>query len=328
MGGRLDAAVGHHHGAQRLLLLDEVGVLQRQLEAVIELLEHGGRRALGRVQAVPDREFEILEPHLTQGRVVLQQLVVGHWLGGGDGKCLDPAGFDLLRGIGGLVAHQVHLPAQQGIHRRGRATIGDGGHGFGSVDGGLPHQAAQVRGRTQPGVGNVELAGVGLDVVLEVAVGVGRQLRLAYQGHRYFIDQTQELEVFQRLVLDLLVERGRCRHADMEQQQRMAVGSGPRDLGGTDGAARTGRVFHQEGRARNGFAHGFAKLPRHQVGRAAGCEWHHHGDGLAARKTLCIGKQRTGSGSNNKQTFHFNGSTRIGAASLGRHGVPGIAENT
>ena len=36
--GRLDALVGHDHGAQAFLLLDEVGILQRDLQRVVELL--------------------------------------------------------------------------------------------------------------------------------------------------------------------------------------------------------------------------------------------------------------------------------------------------
>src|SRR5574337_450623 len=55
------AIVVHHDGAQAFFLLDEVRVLQCRLQRRVEGLDHLGRRALGRVQAVPDRNVEALE---------------------------------------------------------------------------------------------------------------------------------------------------------------------------------------------------------------------------------------------------------------------------
>src|SRR5689334_22805505 len=53
--GLLRALVGDDHGAQAFLLLDEIGILQGDLQRVIQLLLDLRRGALGRVQAVPDR---------------------------------------------------------------------------------------------------------------------------------------------------------------------------------------------------------------------------------------------------------------------------------
>ncbi len=62
--GRLHALVGHHHGAQAFLLLDEVGILECGLQCVVELFLDVGRRSLGRVQAVEDGDLEVLEAEL------------------------------------------------------------------------------------------------------------------------------------------------------------------------------------------------------------------------------------------------------------------------
>ena len=265
------------------------------------MLENGRWRALGRVQTMPDGELETLEAHLLQGRIVLEQLVVGHRLGGGNRERLYAAGFDLLHGVGGLVAHDVHLAAQQGIHGRSGTAIRDRGHGFRGVDRRLPHQAAQMRRRAQTGVRDVELAGIGPDIGFEVAVGVGRQLGLADQRHRHLGDQAQELEVFQRLVLDVLVQGRRRRHANVVQQQGVAVRCCPRNLGSAYRATRAGGVFHHEvGTAAHRLAHRFAELACHQVGRPAGRERYHHGDRSGARETLRVGKDGGSRGGNDK----------------------------
>jgi len=68
-------------------------------------------------------------------------------------------------------------------------------------------------------VGNVQLASVGANVVFKIAVGVGGQLGFANQGHGHIIDHAQKLKVFQRLVSEFAIQRWRCSHADVEQQQ-------------------------------------------------------------------------------------------------------------
>src|SRR6187397_1610077 len=59
--GWLDPLVADHHGAQAFFLLDELGVLERHAQRVVELLENRRWCALGRVQAVPDRDLETLQ---------------------------------------------------------------------------------------------------------------------------------------------------------------------------------------------------------------------------------------------------------------------------
>ena len=159
-------------------------------------------------------------------------------------------------------------------------------------------------GRAQAGVGNIERAAIGTDVVLKIAVGVGRQLRLANQGHGDIVDHAQVFKVFQRLVRQLAVQAGRSRHANVPNQQRVAIGRCLGHLGGTNGAASTVDVFHHKVAARQGFSHGFAKLARHQVGGAASCKRHHQCDGLAAGVGLGLGHQSGGGGGDQKQAFH------------------------
>jgi hypothetical protein len=69
------------------------------------------------------------------------------------------AGGDLAGGVGGLVAHDVHLAAEQVVHRRCRALVGHGGHV--DLQALLQQQAAQVRCGAQAGIGQVDLALVG-----------------------------------------------------------------------------------------------------------------------------------------------------------------------
>jgi len=92
-------------------------------------------------------------------------------------------------------------------------------------------------------VGNVQLASVGANVVFKIAVGVGRQLWLANQGHGHIIDHAQVLKVFQGLVGEFAVKGWGCSHADVEQQQGMTVWVGACHLGRANGAAGTRHVF-------------------------------------------------------------------------------------
>ena len=54
--GRVDAGVGDDDGAKCLLALDELGVLERGAQGRVDLIDDRLGRALGRIQAVPDRD--------------------------------------------------------------------------------------------------------------------------------------------------------------------------------------------------------------------------------------------------------------------------------
>ena len=121
-----DARVGDDHGAQRLLALDEVGVLQRRLQRGVDLVEHRLRRALRRVQA---RARSItLKPFRPDSSSVgsLASAGVVRRLGVVTAIGLDLAALDLRGGVGGLVAHDVDLAADQVGHRRRGALVRHG----------------------------------------------------------------------------------------------------------------------------------------------------------------------------------------------------------
>jgi hypothetical protein len=64
---------------------------------------------------VPDGDVEALEALAVQRRQ-LGQRRGGQRLERGDGKGLDLARLDLAGGVRGLVAHDVHLAAEQVVH--------------------------------------------------------------------------------------------------------------------------------------------------------------------------------------------------------------------
>ncbi len=173
----------------------------------------------------------------------------------------------------------------------GCATEGNGGHGIFGLQRGLPQQTANVRGGAQAGVGNVEFACVGPDVVFEIAVSVGLHLRLGDECHRHVVDHAQKLKIFQRLVVEFSVQGGCGRHANVKDQQGMTVRRRLGHFGGANGAARACGVFDHEVATWQVLAHGFSQIARHTVGRAACGERHDNRDRFGARKILGIRRQ-------------------------------------
>ena len=268
----------HDHGAQALLLLDEVRILQRGFECVVQFLQHVGGRSLGRVQAVPDRDLEVLETGFLHGRQILQCRRC-QALARGDGISLDFLRLDLAARIGGLVAHQVDLAADQVGHGRSGALVGNRCHIH--LERAHDQQAAQMRGRAQARVGQVDLALVGVEPGTQFGEIVRRQRGAADQRHRHVVDHADILEVIQRLERQVAIQRRRGGHADVVQQHRIAVSGGLGHLVGADRAARAGCVVDHDGAAPERLAHGFGQIPRDPVGRSAGGERHDDRDGLA-----------------------------------------------
>jgi hypothetical protein len=90
----------------------------------------------------------------------------------------------------------------------------------------------------------------------------------------------------------LAVQRGRGGHADVGQQQRVAVGVGARHLGRADGAAGAGGVVDHDGGAAQRLAQRLAQVARHLVGGTARGKGHDDGDGLArGRKVGGLGAE-------------------------------------
>ena len=115
---------------------------------------------LGRdVEPVPHADLDVRPALLGGGREVGQRL---DRLRRRDGVRLDVAGLDLRGRVGGLVAHEVDLAADEVGQRRAGAVV----RHLGEVDAELllDEQAAQVGGGADAGVGEGDLVGVLLDV--------------------------------------------------------------------------------------------------------------------------------------------------------------------
>ncbi|MCY1362217.1 hypothetical protein D9M69_489220 [compost metagenome] len=144
-----------------------------------------------------------------------------------------------------------------------------------------------MRRSAQAGVAQVDLALVGIDPGRQFLVVVGGQAGLADERHRHFIDHAEVFEVVLDVERQLAVQRRHRRHADVVQQQRVAVGVGARHLGGADRAAGAGGVVHDDRRAQR-LLQRFGQVAGHAVGRAAGRERHHQRHGLACGEILGV----------------------------------------
>jgi len=184
-----------------------------------------------------------------------------------------------------------------------------------------------VRGRTQASVGKIELATVGANVVFKVPVGVGGQLGAAQQRHGHVVDHAQVLEIFERVVLQLAVQAGRGGHADVPHQDGVTIRRRTCDLGGADGAAGACRVVDHDGRVAQMLAHRFGQLAGDGVGRAAGGERHHHGDGLGG-EVLGGGGEGGREGHSEGQDLFHGRSPTIEKPIVGRPVKMSIAEIT
>ena len=90
-------------------------VLHRRAKGHADFLQYRRGRAFGGVHAVPDFHLKAFEALLVQRGHIGQrrQAVEGRYA-----KHLHTAVFDDRYGLRGLVAQQIHLPAQERIHGR------------------------------------------------------------------------------------------------------------------------------------------------------------------------------------------------------------------
>ena len=169
---------------------DDVLVLQRGLQRRRQLGDRVLRRAGRRVEPVPDADLEVGQAGLGGGRQVGQRRQP---LRRRDRVGLHLAALDLAGGVGGLVAHEVDLAAEQIGHRRPGALVGHGGEL--GVDRVHEQHAAQVRGRADPGIGVGHRVRVRLHVVDEL--GEGRRLEVLPRDdrHRHVGDEADRREV-------------------------------------------------------------------------------------------------------------------------------------
>ncbi len=240
----------------------------RRLQRLVELGEHVVRGAGRGVEPVPDADLEVRQAALGGGRHVGQ---VGEPLGRGHGIGLHLAAEDLAGGVRGLVAHEVDLAAEQVGHRRAGALVGHGDDL--GADRRHEQHAAEVARRADAGVGVGHGVGVGLHVVDQLLERVRLEVLAGDDRHRHRGDEADRREVGLRVVGEIGVERRRRRHADVVQQQRVAVGRGAGRLGGAEGAAGAADVLHDDLLAER-LRHRLGDQPGHRVGRPAGGEGH------------------------------------------------------
>ena len=288
------------------MLLDEVRIFDRRLQCGVELGQHVSRCALGGIQAVPYGHVKALQARGVQRCQILQSRRL-QLFQRGHAVSLDLFRFDLRRSIGGLVAHQIDGAAHQVGDGRCCALVRHGGHLH--IQRALEHQAAQVARRTQARVANVDLLFFLVDPGAQFAEVIGFQGGAANDGHGHIVDDAQELKVVEHVERQLAVQRRHGGHADVIEQQGVAVGWGTRHLGGANGAACAGNVFNHYGSAAQRLAHGFCQIAGDAVGGAACREGHHDRDVFTAGEILCHCAERDsgssqGNGSNTEGWGH------------------------
>ena len=136
-----------------------------------------------------------------------------------------------------------------------------------------------MRGRADAGVRVGHLLLVLLDVGEELLEVVSGKIGARDQRHRHVVDETDVLEIAKRVVAQLPVERRRRRHADMVDEDGVAVGLGILHLLRREDAARARLVLHDD-RVAKRLRHRLRHHARHRVGRAARRIRHEHGDVL------------------------------------------------
>ena len=253
----------HRLGAELREVGLEVRVPDRVLQGGVQAVHHALRRALGHIQPVPHHDLESLQPLLVERRDVRQR---GYAFLAGDSIRLHLAALDLAGGVGGLVAHEIDLPAQEIVHRRRRALVGDGGEVC--LDRRHEQEAAQVRGCSQARVRVGDLVLVRFDIGEELLEVRGREVAAGDHRHRHVGHLADVLEILERIESERPVQRGRSRHPDVVQQHGVAVRRSLRCACDRDGAARPDDVLDDQLLLERS-AHHLREIAPERVGRPA-----------------------------------------------------------
>ncbi len=145
-------------------------------------------------------------------------------------------------------------------------------------------------GRTDAGIGDGDLVLVGLHI-LDETLEIGRLEVLAGDdGHRHIGDETDIVEGVERIIGELAIEGGTGGHADVMQQDGVAIRLGARHAASAQRAAGAADVFDKNLLAEI-LGHGFSDETCDRVGRTTRGERHDHGD-----RALGIGLSRCGCG--------------------------------
>ena len=128
-------------------------------------------------------------------------------------------------------------------------------------------------------MGHGDFVLVFLEVVEQLGQGVWRKVLARQQGHGHIQHLADVLEVLERVVRQLLVQRGRSGHAHVVDQDGVTVGLGAHNARGCQRATRAYGVLHNH-RLPQGLAHGHGQQARHHVGGATRRVRHDQRDGL------------------------------------------------
>ncbi len=220
---------------------------------------------------MPGGDLEALEPGLIERGQIRQHRESRRR---GRGIANDTPVLDRVHRGGGLVAHQVELAAEEIVHGRTGATVGDRGQlGAERLQ---EQEPAKVGGRADAGVGVGCRHALLLRPGEQLRDGARRQAGLADDRHRHIGDAADRIEVVDHVVPQVVVERGRGGVGDVPDRQRVAVGRGLRDPGHADGAAGAAQILDQHLLAQSA-AHRFPDEAGDRVRRAAGSRGHHDG---------------------------------------------------
>jgi hypothetical protein len=221
---------------------------------------------------VPNHDLEAFQAGLIQGRKVwqrFQSFACGHRIG------LDLARVDRPRCARGLVAEEIDLAAHQVVHGRSGALVGHGGQLRAQRL--LQQHATEMRDRPQAGIGERDFLPVGLDILDQLADGVGRQVGPADNRHRHVGNQAGAGKGGGWIIGQLAVERSACCLTDVMYEEGVPIRLGPGDAGGGDGAAGAGRVL-DDYRLPECLGHALPEQTRDGIGWPSRRERHEQSD--------------------------------------------------
>ncbi len=137
----------------------------------------------------------------------------------------------------------------------------------------------------------MQLCGVRLGVGDEVLKGIGRKILLRDERHGLLREQGHWGKIADGAIGQLLVNRGvKCVRADGAEQECVAVGRRLGDTLGADNTCRGADVLDDDLLVQE-FAHARRKDASQDIERAAGREWHDHGQ-RPCRPVLRAGRRR------------------------------------
>ena len=149
-----------------------------------------------------------------------------------------------------------------------------------------------MRHGAQARIGQRDFVFIGFDVGLHLGKRRRREVFACEQSHGHISHLADVLEVFERIVGQLLVQRRRRGHAHVVQKDGVTVGRGARHLARANRATCAHRVFNQHGLAER-LAHRDGDHAGHHVSGASSGEGNDQADGFVGvgplRQSGCRG---------------------------------------